>query len=125
MKKQYQIDKQRAVQQFRRMAEQDDRSVQLVIPLKEVLDLVQRGLMNLALRAFTQVAEEVMDHEVTALVGPKNQANPERGKVRWGSETRLLRGGRAEDPARSATGARPATKRKCRWAATSCSNAPR
>jgi transposase-like protein len=86
MKKQYQIDKQRAVQQFRRIAEQDDRAVQLVIPLKEVLDLVQRGLMNLALRTFTQVAEEVMDHEVTALVGPRNQANPQRGKVRWGSE---------------------------------------
>jgi putative transposase len=86
MKKQYQIDKQRAVQQFRRIAEQDDRAVQLVITLKEVLDLVQRGLMNLALRTFTQVAEEVMDHEVTALVGPRNQANPQRGKVRWGSE---------------------------------------
>ena len=86
MKKRYQIDKQRAVQQFRRIAEQGDRSVQLVIPLKEVLDLVQRGLMNLALRAFKQVAEEVRDHEVTALVGPKNQANPKRGKVRWGSQ---------------------------------------
>lgn len=86
MKKRYQIDKQRAVQQFRRIAEQDDRAIQLVIPLKEVLDLVQRGLMNLALRTFTQVAEEVMDHEVTALVGPRNQANPGRGKVRWGSE---------------------------------------
>src|SRR5262249_15511001 len=81
-----QIDKQRAVQQFRRLAEEDNRSVQLVIPLKEVLDLVQRGLMNLALRTFTQVAEEVMDQEVTAIVGPRNQANPERGKVRWGSE---------------------------------------
>jgi transposase-like protein len=86
VKTRYQIDKQRAVQQFRRIAEQGDRSVQLVIPLKEVLDLVQRGLMNLALRTFTQVAEEVMDHEVTALVGPKNQANPERGNVRWGSQ---------------------------------------
>jgi putative transposase len=86
MKKQYQIDKQRAVQQFRKIAQENDRAVQLVIPLKEVVDLVQRGLMSLALRAFTQVAEEVMDHEVTALVGPRNQANPERGKVRWGSE---------------------------------------
>lgn len=86
MKKRYQIDKQRAVQQFRRIAEQGDRSIQLVIPLKEVLELLQRGLMNLALRTFTQVAEEVMDHEVTALVGPKNQANPERGNARWGSQ---------------------------------------
>ena len=86
MKKQYQIDKQRAVQQFRQIAAQDDRAIQLVIPLKEVLDLVQRGLMKLALRTFTQVAEEVMDHEVKALVGPRHQANPERGNVRWGSE---------------------------------------
>lgn len=86
MKKRYQIDKQRAVQSFRQLAAQDNQNVQLVIPLKEVVDLVQRGLMNLALNAFTQVAEGVMDCEVTALVGPKNQANPERGNVRWGSE---------------------------------------
>ena len=86
MKKQYQIDKQRAVQQFRRLAAQGDQNIQLVIPLKEVLELVQRGLMNLALRTFTQVAEEVMDYEVTALVGTRNRADPERERVRWGSE---------------------------------------
>lgn len=86
MKKQYQIEKQRGVQFFRQLAAQDDQNVQLVIPLKEVVDLVQRGLMNLALSAFKQVAEEVMDHEVTALVGPKNQSNRERDKMRWGSE---------------------------------------
>jgi len=86
MKKQYQIDKQRAVQEFREWAGQGDRAIQLVIPLKEVLDLVQRGLMNLALRTFTQVAEEVMDHEVTALVGPRNRADAEGGKVRWGNQ---------------------------------------
>lgn len=86
MKKRYQIDKQRAVQQFRRLAAAEDESIQLVIPLKEVLDLVQRGLMKLALRSFTEVAEGVMDREVTALVGPKNRANPEREMVRWGSE---------------------------------------
>jgi putative transposase len=38
------------------------------------------------LHAFKEVAEEVMDYEVTALVGPKNHSNPERGAVRWGSE---------------------------------------
>jgi putative transposase len=40
MKKRYQIDKQRAVQTFRQLAAQDDQSVQLVIPLKEVVDLI-------------------------------------------------------------------------------------
>jgi putative transposase len=86
MKKRYQIDKQRAVQRFRELAAQNDQPIQLVIPLKEVLDLIQRGLMNLAMAAFTKVAECVMGHEVTALVGEKNQANAERVNMRWGSQ---------------------------------------
>jgi putative transposase len=39
-----------------------------------------------------------MDREVTALVGPKNQANAERDKVRWGSESGLLCGRWAKIP---------------------------
>jgi hypothetical protein len=57
----------------RELANQDDQSIQLVIPLKEGVDLVQRGLINLASAAFTQVAEQATQFEVTALVGPKNQ----------------------------------------------------
>lgn len=86
MKKRYQIDKQRAVQQFRQLAAASDQNVQLVIPLKEVVDLVQRGVMKLALRTFTEVAEGLMDGEVTALVGPKNSSGPNREMFRWGSE---------------------------------------
>ena len=86
MKKRYQIDKQRAIQQFRRLAAAGDESVQLVIPLKEVVDLVQRGVMKLALRAFTEVAEGLMEGEVTALVGPKNCSDANRELFRWGSE---------------------------------------
>ena len=86
MKKRYQIEKQRAVQRFRKLAAQDDQPIQLVIPLQEILDLVQRGLMNLAMAAFTKLAECVMGHEVTALVGEKNHANPARAATRWGSE---------------------------------------
>jgi transposase-like protein len=86
MKKRYQIDKQRAVQEFRRIASAEEQNIQMVIPLNEVVDLIQRGLMKLAMRTFTEVAQEVMDREVTALVGPKNRADPERERVRWGSE---------------------------------------
>jgi hypothetical protein len=32
----------------------DNQPIQLVIPLHEALDLIQRGLMNLAMAAFTQ-----------------------------------------------------------------------
>jgi len=86
MKKRYQIDKQRAVQKFRQLADMADQSIQLVIPLKEVIELIQRGLMHLAMSAFTLVAEQTMDMEVRAIVGPKNQANAERVNMRWGSE---------------------------------------
>jgi len=86
MKKRYQIDKQRAVQKFRQFAAEENQPIQLVIPLKEVLDLIQRGLMNVAMAAFTKLAESVMGHEVTALVGEKNRANAARMNNRWGSE---------------------------------------
>jgi transposase-like protein len=42
--------------------------------------------MNVAMAAVTKLAEEMMGYEVTALVGPKSQANAERVNVRWGSE---------------------------------------
>jgi transposase-like protein len=86
MKKRYQIDKQRAVKKFRQLVDQAQQPIQLVIPLKEVVELIQRGLMNLAMAAFTKLAEEVMGYEVTALVGPKNQADATRVNARWGSE---------------------------------------
>src|SRR5579875_1759768 len=70
------VDTRRAVQAFRQMAAQTDNSIQLVIPLKEVVDLIQRGLRNLALSPFTKVAGQVMDYEVTALVGPKIRPKP-------------------------------------------------
>ena len=87
MKKRYQIDKQRVVKKFRQLVDQAQQPIQLVIPLKEVVELIQRGLMNLAMTAFTKLAEEVMGYEVTALVGPKNQADATRVNARWGSES--------------------------------------
>ena len=86
MKKRYQIDKQRAAQQFRKQAAASTDNIQLALPLPEVLALAQKGLMNLALAAFIKVAEEVMQWEVTRLAGPKNHADPECGNVRWGTQ---------------------------------------
>ena len=86
MKKRYQIDKQRATQEFRRVAGASQEQLQLALPLPEVLQLVQRGLMNLALEAFTKLAEAMMRWEVNQMVGPKNQAQQKRDKVRWGAQ---------------------------------------
>lgn len=86
MKKRYQINKQRAAQSFKNEAAASSEAIQLVMGLPEVVSLVQQGLMNLALAAFTKVAEELMQWEVGTLVGPKNAANPERENMRWGSQ---------------------------------------
>jgi transposase-like protein len=86
MKKRYQIDKERAVKGFREKAEKTPESIQFALPLPEVLALAQQGLMSLALAAFTQLAEQMMDWDVTSLVGAKNQADAGRKNVRWGNQ---------------------------------------
>lgn len=86
MKKTYQIDKQRATQQFREKAGASTEQLQLALPLPEVLQLVQQGLMNLALVGFTKLAEAMMQWEVGRVVGPKSQTNSGRDAMRWGSQ---------------------------------------
>jgi putative transposase len=86
LKRRYQIDKQQAAQQFRRRASASDENIQLALPLPEVLALAQKGLMSLALAAFTKLAEGLMHWEVAELAGPKNRANAVRDKVRWGAQ---------------------------------------
>lgn len=86
MKKRYQIDKQRATQEFRKAAGASQQQLQLALPLPEVLALAQQGLMNLALAAFTKLAEGMMRWEVDQLAGPKNQDNSSRASLRWGSQ---------------------------------------
>jgi transposase-like protein len=86
MKKRYQIDKQCAAVQFRKQAQSSTENLQLALPLPEVLALAQKGLMNLALAAFTKLAEVMMQWEVGKLAGPKNQTNNERNAVRWGTQ---------------------------------------
>ena len=87
MKRTYQINKQRAAQQFRKQAGASHENIQLALPLPEVLALAQRGLMNLALAAFTKLAEEMMRWEVGELAGAKNQAQASRENMRWGTQT--------------------------------------
>jgi hypothetical protein len=44
MKKRYQIDKQREVQQFRRFATENNPNIQTVLPLAEIVGLLQEGV---------------------------------------------------------------------------------
>jgi putative transposase len=86
LKKRCQIDKQRALQQFRKQADASDEQIQFALPLPEILNLAQTGLMKLALAAFTKLAEELMRWEADQLAGPKNQAEENRENTRWGSQ---------------------------------------
>lgn len=86
MKKTYQIAKKRARDRFRQDAGNPEAQIQFAVPLPEVLKLVQEGLMNLALAAFTKLAEEMMRWEVGKLVGPQNKAERGRENLRWGSQ---------------------------------------
>lgn len=87
MRKRYQIDKQGAAQQFTKRASASKENIQLALPLPEVLKLAQKGLMSLALAAFTQLAERMMHWEVATLAGPKHQADAHRENNRWGTQT--------------------------------------
>ena len=87
MKKTYQIDKQRALREFESSACNATKPIQFALPIPEVIRLAQQGLMSLALAAFTQVAEHLMQWEVEGLVGGRNESQPERDKMRWGQQT--------------------------------------
>ena len=50
MKKRYQIEQQRAVQQFRRLATEENPNIQMMLPLAEVVSLLQQGVGNLLRR---------------------------------------------------------------------------
>jgi len=71
LKKTYQIDKQRAAQEFRERARAVMDPLQLAIPLAEVMALVQQGLMSLALDVFTQLAEQMMEVGRRGVGGPQ------------------------------------------------------
>jgi len=86
LSKRYQIDKQRAAQQFRKAAGATDEKIQLVFPLPEVVSLIQQGLMRLAVKAVLRLSEEMMQWEAEKLTGPRNKADAARTRMRWGSQ---------------------------------------
>src|SRR5664279_1835385 len=47
MKRRYQIDQQRAVQQFRQLAREENPSIQMIFPMAEVVGLLQEGVGHL------------------------------------------------------------------------------
>jgi putative transposase len=86
MKKPYQIESQRAVKQFAEMAADGNPSVQMVLPLAEMMGWLRKGVGELVRQAGLQLMELLMEEEVRELAGERSQRQPERTVSRWGSE---------------------------------------
>ncbi len=79
------VGKQRSIRQFREVAAQGA-TVQLVLPLLEVMQLVQDGCGQLLREAGLRLMMLVMEEEAERLVGPRHQPDESRTGYRWGSE---------------------------------------
>jgi transposase-like protein len=86
MKRRYQIEQQRAVQQFRRLATEQNPNIQMVLPLTEIVSLLQQGVGNLLREAGLELMHLVMDEEVKSLAGERHQQHEGRRAHRWGKE---------------------------------------
>ena len=86
MKKQYQIEKQRAVQQFRRIATDQNPNIQMILPLADIVGLLQEGVGNLLRAAGLALMQTVMEEEVRHLAGERHQQHEARRAHRWGKE---------------------------------------
>jgi transposase-like protein len=86
LKKQYQIEQQRAVQQFRRIASEQNPNIQMVLPLADIVGMLQQGVGNLLREAGLALMQTVMEEEVRQLAGERHQQHDGRKAHRWGTE---------------------------------------
>src|ERR1035438_474281 len=86
MKRRYQIDQQRAVQEFRQLAREQNPNLQMIVPLTEVVGLLQEGVGHLMREAGLELMNLVMDEEVRHLAGERHQRHESRRAHRWGKE---------------------------------------
>ena len=86
MKKQYQINKQRAAARFEDWAIANESPIQLTVPTLEIAELAKSSLGDLLRAVGKLFIETVMETEVEHLVGQRSKRNQKRGAYRWGTE---------------------------------------
>jgi putative transposase len=86
VKKQYQISKGRAEEQFERWAKTNAVPLQLTFPTPGIVELAQQSLGDLLRGVGKLFIETVMEAEVEQLAGKRSQADAKREAYRWGSE---------------------------------------
>ena len=86
MGKPYRIEARRAVRRFESQALDENASVQLTLPMAEIIGWMREGVGELLRQAGLQLMELVMAEEVRALAGERSQRQEERKASRWGRE---------------------------------------
>jgi transposase-like protein len=86
MKRRYQIEQQRAVNEFRQLATNQNPNIQLTLPLSEIVGLLQQGVGQLLREAGLALMGLVMEEEVRQVAGERHQQHAERRAHRWGKE---------------------------------------
>src|SRR4029077_10915817 len=86
MRKRYQIDQQRAVQEFRQLADEENPNLQMIFPMTEVVALLQAGVGHLMREAGLGWMSLVMEEEVRPLAGEPHEQHPARRAHRGGKE---------------------------------------
>ncbi len=72
MKKRYQIDRQRAVRDFRQLATEENPTVQMILPLADIVGHLQEGVGHLLREAGLALMSLVMEEEVRHLAGERH-----------------------------------------------------
>jgi putative transposase len=86
MKKPYQIESQRAVRRLEEMSADGNPTVQMVLPLAEMVGWLRQGVGALIRQAGLQLMELLMEEEVREVVGERSRPQPDRTANRWGKE---------------------------------------
>ena len=86
MKKPYQIESLQAVKRLEEMAADGNPSIQMVLPMAEMVGWLHKGVGELVRQAGLQLIQLLMEEEVKRLVGERSRPQSERTANRWGSE---------------------------------------
>lgn len=86
MKRRYQIEKQRAVNEFCQLATEENPTVRMMLPMAEIVGLLQQGVGHLLREAGLALMSLVMEEEVRHLAGERHQQHEGRRAHRWGRE---------------------------------------
>ena len=120
MKRRYQIDQQRAVQQFRRLATEQNPNIQMTLPMADIVGLLQEGVGDLLRHAGLELMHLVMDEEVKSLAGERHRRHMSNGARIAGARKTATAWWMARRCRSSGRGCAAATIANNAWGATNC-----